>query len=229
MKEERQSFESGGHPIVVEVFGAQAAPPGPAVIMLHGADGLYGGTRYRSGARNLAGAGFQVFMVHYLDRTGETRASFATVFQNFPTWMATIREALAYVASRPGVDPHRIGVVGISLGAALGLAVASQQPGISAFVSYFGPYPQGALGLGSKLPPTLILHGGADPIVPVANAHAIESLLRQQGSFVDTKIYPGQGHGFHGDAERDATRRALAFLRGFLLGSEGPSRRSATG
>lgn len=230
MKEERQSFRSAGHRIGVDVFGGRSdVERGAAVIMLHGADGLHGGTRYRSAARRLAAAGFQVFLVHYLDRTGERRASFATVFQNFPNWMATIHEALAFVAARPDVDADRIGVVGISLGAALGLAAASRQPGIAAFVSYFGPYPEGALERRSKLPPTLILHGGADPIVPVANAQAIEALLRDQGSDVETKIYPGQGHGFHGAAERDATERALAFLHRHLGDTATATDLSATG
>jgi carboxymethylenebutenolidase len=36
------------------------------------------------------------------------------------------------------------------------------------------------------------------------------------GSPVESKIYAGQGHGFHGAAERDATARALTFLRRHL-------------
>lgn len=218
MTETRHSFTSAGRSIAVDLFGTSpAGPPRPAVVMLHGADGLNGGTAYRAAARALAAAGFQVFLVHYLDRTGERRASFATLVQNFPVWVETVRDALSFVAARPGVDPDRIGVVGVSLGAALGLAAASQGAGIAAFVSYFGPYPDGALKAGGRFPPTLILHGGADPIVPVANAHAIEALLRDAGASVTTRIYPGQGHGFQGTAERDATGRALAFLRDHLL------------
>jgi carboxymethylenebutenolidase len=214
---ERLSFASEGRAITVEVYGsAETAEPGPAVIMLHGADGLHANAQYRSGAKGIAAAGFRVFLVHYLDRTAERRASFATVFQNFPLWMNTVRDALSFASNNPGVDSGRIGLVGISLGAALGLAVAGQDRRIKALVDYFGPVPQGALQHGSKLPPTLILHGGSDPVVPVANAHAIESLLIQQGSFVDIKVYPGQGHGFRGAAERDATERALAFLHWHL-------------
>ena len=80
--------------------------------------------------------------------------------------METVRHALAWVAARRDVDPDRIGVVGISLGAALGLTVAGTEPRVRALVDYFGPLPQGAIPSGAWLPPTLILHGGADPIVP---------------------------------------------------------------
>jgi carboxymethylenebutenolidase len=35
----------------------------------------------------------------------------------------------------------------------------------------------------------------------------------------EVKVYPGQGHGFHGAAEKDATQRALFFLQRYLIGS----------
>lgn len=224
----RQSFTSGGRAVAVEVFEAQgAAGPRPAVLMLHGADGLSYNGQYRSGARSLAAAGYQVFLVHYLDRTGETRASFATLFRNFEAWMETVRDALRYVAARPEVDPARIGIVGISLGAGLGLAVSGGEPRVRALVSYFGPLPQGAVSAAAKLPPTLVLHGAADPVVPALNAQAIEALLRQQGVPHEVKVYAGEGHGFRGAAERDATARVVAFLGRHLRGGSAAHRHAA--
>jgi len=215
----RNSFKSGGTSIAVETFHSPGASPRPAILMLHGADGLGGNAQYRQGARAVAAAGFQVHLVHYLDRTGERRASFSTLFQNFMPWMSTVQDALAFAAAHPGADGSRIGIVGISLGAALGLAVASTDPRVKALVNYFGPLPQGAVATTSRLPPTLVLHGSADPIVPVANAYAVEALLRQQNVPHEVKVYPGQGHGFRGAAEEDATRRSLAFLQRHLAGS----------
>jgi len=209
-----ERFNSGGVPIVVEVFRSDLslAQKQPAILMLHGADGLSGHGRYREGARWVASLGYQVFLIHYLDRTSERRASFSTVFRHFDPWMATLRDALDWVASRPDIDPKRIGLVGISLGAALGLAVASRDQRIKAMVNYFGPLPHGVAEHSARLPPTLILHGAADPVVPVANAFAIEALLKEQGVPYEIKVYAGQGHGFHGDAEADAMRRVASFL-----------------
>ncbi len=219
--EQRTSFESGGRAITVETFQASGPSRRPAVLMLHGADGLGANTQYRAGARGVARAGYQVHLVHYLDRTGERRASFGTLFQNFTAWMDTVQDALGFASSHPNADPGRIGIIGISLGAALGLAVASTDQRIKALVNYFGPLPQGAIASTSHLPPTLVLHGAADPIVPVANAYAIEALLRQQNIPHEVKVYPGQGHGFRGAAEDDASRRALAFLQRYLAGGHG--------
>lgn len=214
--EQRNAFKSGGKTIAVETFQAASSSPRPALLMLHGADGLAYNSQYREGARGVAAAGYHVHLVHYLDRTGEKRASFSTLFQNFSAWMDTVQDGLAFAAGRPESDASRVGIIGISLGAALGLAVASADKRVKALVNYFGPLPQGAIGRGSRLPPTLVLHGAADPIVPVANAHAIEALLRQQNVPHEVKVYPGQGHGFRGEAHHDATRRALAFLQRHL-------------
>ena len=218
--EKRNTFLSGGQTIAVETFQASGSTERPAVLMLHGADGLGYNTQYREGARGLAAAGYQVHLVHYLDRTGEKRASFATLFQNFTPWMNAVQDALTFASGHPGAAVDRIGIIGISLGAALGLAVASTDRRVKTLVNYFGPLPQGAIATTSHLPPTLVLHGSADPIVPVANAYAVEALLRQQKVPHEVKVYPGQGHGFRGDAEKDATQRALAFLRRHLAGAD---------
>jgi len=220
LTQQRNAFPSGGKTIAVETFEPAGASPRPALLMLHGADGLSYNTRYREGARGIAAAGYQVHLVHYLDRTGEKRASFGTLFQNFTPWMETVQDALGFASAQPGADPRRIGIVGISLGAALGLAVSSLNRRVKVLVDYFGPLPQGAIATTSRLPPTLVLHGAADPIVPVANAYAVEALLRQQNVPHEVKVYPGQGHGFRGAAEHDATQRTLAFLQRHLAGSQ---------
>ncbi|QFU15277.1 prolyl oligopeptidase family serine peptidase [Microvirga thermotolerans] len=215
--ESRQTFSSGGRTINVERFepgGQRSAPP---VLMLHGADGLGLNGQYRAGAREIAASGFQVHLVHYLDRTGERRASFSTLFQNFVPWMETVRDALAWIGDTAETAAGSIGLVGISLGAALGLAVSGTSSRIGALVSFYGPLPQGAVAPDARLPPTLVLHGNMDPVVPVANAYAIESLLRQRHVPHEIRIYPGEGHGFRGQAQADATRRALAFLRRHLV------------
>lgn len=217
--EKRNTFKSGGRAITVETFEPAGSASRPAVLMLHGADGLNANTQYREGARDVAEAGYQVHLVHYLDRTGEKRASFATLFQNFMPWMSTVQDALTFASTYPGADAGRVGIIGISLGAALGLAVSSTDRRVKTLVNYFGPLPQGAIATTSHLPPTLVLHGSADPIVPVANAYAVEALLRQQNVPHEVKVYEGQGHGFRGAAEKDATQRALSFLHRYLTGT----------
>lgn len=224
----RETLHSGGVPVTVEWFEGKGSGARPAVLMLHGADGLKDSGRYQSGAHAIAAEGYGVALLHYLDRTGERRASFAGIARNFMPWLDTVRDALAWMSHRPDVDPARIGLVGISLGGSLGLAAASRDRRIKALVDYFGPLPAGAMGT-VDLPPTLILHGARDPIVPVANAYAVEAVLKQQGGAYEIKVYPDQGHGFHGTAFVDANRRVAAFLGRYLTTEEAARRAALAG
>ena len=215
MAGEALSFTSGGRAIAVERFGAQGLGAGgrrPAILLLHGADGFANGDRYRLGAEILAASGYHVFLPHYLDRTGQGRAYYSTIGQNFPLWADTVRDALDFVERQPSVDPKRIGIVGTSLGGALGLSVAAGDRRVKALVNYFGFLPDPVREGATRLPPTLVLHGGRDAIVPVANAHALEALLRRIGVPHEVHVYPDQAHGLHGAAQLDAAQRTAAFL-----------------
>jgi carboxymethylenebutenolidase len=205
------TFTSGGVPIAAARFDAAgpALPARPAVLLLHGADGP--GEHYRTAARLLAGAGYHVFLIHYLDRTGERWASFASIGRNAPAWAETVLDAVAWASGRSGVDPERIGLLGVSLGGALCVAAANQDRRVRALVQCFGLMPP-TLDGDKGLPPTMVLHGEMDPIVPVSNAHALERFLKARGIPHEVVIYPGQGHGFTGEAQADAVRRILAFF-----------------
>jgi carboxymethylenebutenolidase len=81
-------------------------------------------------------------------------------------------------------------------------------------IDYFGFAPRS---LGGRLPPTLVLHGDADRVVPVSNAYAIQSALRARGTPHEVMIYPGEGHGFSGSAQADAAARINAWFGRYLL------------
>ncbi|MDR7040392.1 carboxymethylenebutenolidase [Methylobacterium sp. BE186] len=215
-----QNFTSGGRRIAVEWFTASGgsaermarSAARPAVLLLHGADGLTFADGYRLAARTIAGSGYHVAFPHYLDRTDDRRVAYSRLRQDFPLWAATVRDGVSWLASQPGVDARRLGIVGVSLGAALAFEVAGSDARVKAIVDYFGPLPEGLAARQPRLPPTLILHGASDPIVPVAQANAIERLLKQQGTPYEICIYPGQGHGFTGTAQFDSAARVASFL-----------------
>ena len=211
-----ETFRSGGVQVTTEWFQpAAAGAKSPAVLLLHGADGMARGETYRFGARALSAAGFHVVLVRYFERTGDTRANWASLRQDAPLWLETVRDAVTYVSGKPDVDRDRIAVVGFSLGASLALAAAGEDARIKAVVDVFGPMPTGA-DKAARTPPVLILHGARDRIVPVEHAHKIEALLKSREVPHEIKIYPDQGHGFHGTAQIDAAGRILAFLQRHL-------------
>ncbi|TCR68234.1 dienelactone hydrolase family protein [Bosea sp. BK604] len=198
--------------VTVDRFGpAQGAPS--TVILLHGSDGLTNAARYRLAAQMIADAGHAVLLPRYFEATGDTRARYGDIRLKFPLW----REAVEIVLGDPafGAQHGRVGIVGFSLGGALALALAARSPRIHAVVNFFGFEPAG-LRDGRPLPPTLILHGGADRVVPVANAAAIERHIKAQGGTVESHIYPGEGHGLSLASLPDAIARARGFLQRHL-------------
>ena len=212
------TFACGTRTVHVERFEPPGEGPHPAVILLHGADGLdFRGKAYRGMARELAGHGFLALLLHYFDATGTRYAAAANPLHCL-TWMQVIGGAITYAGVPPGAAGARVGLVGFSLGAYLALAVAANEERVGAVVECFGGLHDLLVPGLRRMPPVLILHGDADHLVPVAEAYKLERLLKERSLPCEMKIYPGQGHGFHGATSEDALRRALAFLEKHVKG-----------
>jgi carboxymethylenebutenolidase len=212
----RSSFDSGGKAISLDGFVPQGdARRFPAVIGLHGSGGSY--ASMAEPAVHLAAQGFAVYIPHYFERTGSTQITDkASMVRHFPLWGKALWDAVGHVQGQRHVEPRKIGLVGFSLGAYLALSVASVDPRIQAVVDFFGGFPKEMKFFMRRLCPTLILHGEADPTVPVQEAHRLQRMLENRGIPHEMHIYPGVGHGFEGETCRDADRRTLAFLRKYL-------------
>jgi hypothetical protein len=73
------------------------------------------------------------------------------------------------------------------------------------------------------MPPTLLVHGGADEVVPVRESLELRDLLLRHGRSCEVKVYPGAGHvfarrdgGVDWAAALEAQQLALAFLNRHL-------------
>ncbi|MCR4522994.1 dienelactone hydrolase family protein [Bosea sp. 47.2.35] len=191
--------------IAVDRFGPMA--PGRSVILLHGSDGLTNGGRYEFAAQMIVAAGYSVWLPRYFQATGDRRARHCEIKTKFPIWLEAI-EAIKVERQ------DRFAVVGFSLGGALALALAARDSRVKAVVDFFGFLPAGLER--ASFPPTLILHGDADRVVPVSNAGAIEKLIKSNGGQVQSHIYPDEGHGLSVASWPDAISRTQAFLREHL-------------
>jgi len=214
------TFDSGGQSIALDCFLPTAnGHRFPAVIGLHGSAG--GHASMADPATMLAAQGFAVFVPHYFDRTGTTEVvDKQTAVRHFPLWGKTLWDAIGYVERQDIVDRNHIGLVGFSLGAYLALSVAAVDPRIQAVVDFFGGLPTEMKFFMRRLCPVLILHGDADPTVPVEEAHHLQEVLEKKNIQYEMHIYPGAGHGFTGDTWLDARRRTLAFLKKYLANSQ---------
>jgi carboxymethylenebutenolidase len=215
VKQAQITFASGGQPIRMDGY-----TPGdhgqrfPAVIALYGSGGGFSGMSEPAGL--LASQGFAVYVLHYFDRTGTTFADKQTIFRHFPIWVKTLWDAISQVEREPTIDPQRIGLLGFSLGAYLSLSDAAIDKRVQAVVEFFGGLPKEMKLFMRRLCPVLILHGEADPTVPVEEAYHLQKVLEKKGIPYEMKIYPGAGHGFSGDVWHDAGMRTLSFLKKYL-------------
>lgn len=217
MRERSETLATGGVEITVECFEPEGAGLFPAVVALHGSNGMTNGAGLvRNFTMPVVAMGYGVYLPHYFERTGTLRSDPTTSRRHFLAWMQAVADTVGFASIQPTVDAARVGIVGVSLGAFLGLAVASQDTRVKAVVDLFGGLPEPFAGRLTAMPPTLILHGEADRIVPVSEARKLQTALAERGLPHEVKIYPGEGHILSPLAGLDAARRTLQFLDAHL-------------
>ena len=199
----------------------------PAIVLLHGSGGHVDFWIARL-APFLAEAGMALYAPHYFDRTSTARAdlSMLTDGRHVPQWLETVDDALRFVNTRPGVDSEKVVVAGISLGAFLALALAAglSSSGIEADRRRIfalldisgGLVPPFDAQASSAMPPTLILHGAADTIVPVAFAEDLDRKLETLRVPHHTVVLPGEGHWFSAGAMPRLLLAVSSFLQEYL-------------
>ena len=227
--ESKGSFESQGKTIGIDRFEPKAPGKYPAVLIVHGATGLaLGGPWFRDSALLLARRGYVAHVVHYFDLTDTKVANIPTMRKHFPVWMRALADGVSNARRQPNVDEDRVGLLGFSLGSYLSLSLAMYDYRVLAIVENFGGLPDVLIPDVKTLPPTLILHGDADLVVPVAEAKVLEELYQKKKIHHEICIYPGQGHGFVGETGVDAGRRMLAFFEVHLKAAQIGSTRRET-
>jgi carboxymethylenebutenolidase len=226
-------FTSGGKPVHEYHCVPKGNGPHPAVVMLHGASQRKdsGNAEFEKICGALADRGYYTEFIEYYSQTEAVGASqFDQIRQDFPIWLDEIHSGLDALDKNPAVDPHRVALMGFSLGSFLSLSMGAIDPSqIAAIVEYYGALPSPFHDGAKSMPPTLILHGDKDVLVPVKDAHELDELLTKDNRPHEMKIYEGANHGFNfpelsfwynADDAQDAWSRSVKFLAANLKGND---------
>jgi phospholipase/carboxylesterase len=96
-----------------------------------------------------------------------------------------------------GLGDSDLAIVGFSQGTMMALHVGlRRETPVAGILGYSGMLTGAAELAHQKIskPPVLLIHGSADPIVPVSALHSAEQTLRRIGVEVATHVSPGLGH-----------------------------------
>jgi len=185
-----------------------AQPTGSSVLLVHGGGFVIGSRRMkpmRFLAARLAASGIAVCAIDYrlIFRGGRLDEA-----------VDDVRAALGFWRDR-AADPQAVSMIGLSAGASLALLAADAS--LARLACCFGLYAVDHLrGIASALPrllfrtpdrarwrfdaqpsvPTLLLHGDADRLVPVAQAHRFAAERAARDLPTKLVVYPGAPHGF---------------------------------
>jgi dienelactone hydrolase len=213
------------------LLGYLARPDGggpfPAVVVLHGCRGFFGGS---------------VEIVDQLKSWGYV----ALAVDSFGLWEIGERcgngldeqatdayAALEYLSGEPSVDATRIAVLGYSMGGESALSTVERGSKFAAAIAYY-PCCRGHSAVVNA--PTLILIGAEDNHTPAAFCREMVASPHEGGAAIDLIVYPGAHHNFNfrvltgprspgywieynEAAAQDAEAKMRAFLAGHLGGT----------
>ena len=158
-------------------------------------------------------AGYQWFPIPWLDGSGVAEATAAALrsFDLLDGWLDAV------AAETP---PERTILFGFSQGTMMALQVAPRRPAAFAGIVGFSGRLLHPERLGAEIvsrPPVLLVHGDADPMVPVASLSEAAAALTAAGVETRTHVSKGVGHGI----APDGLGLALDFIRGRLDATAG--------
>ena len=96
-----------------------------------------------------------------------------------------------------GLAEPRLALVGFSQGTMMALQVGPRRrPALAGIVGYSGMLADEAALAAPDIshPPILLVHGDADPMIPISAFHQAEAALTRNGFAVETHVSPGLGH-----------------------------------
>jgi dienelactone hydrolase len=184
-----------------ELFLPKGRGPFPAMVVLHGCDGI--GPHYRNWARRLRSWGYAALLVDSFGPRGMRAVCGHGRDVPPEAQAADAFRAAMWLRTRPHIAPERVGVIGFSHGgwAVLKAVLADAPPaGGPAFIVAIAYYPGCERPTAPLVTDTLILIGADDDWTPPDRCVRWTQVVDRNGHTLEMLIYPGVLHGFDTDA-----------------------------
>jgi acetyl esterase/lipase len=200
-------------------YSVDTSLPKPTLILFHGG-GFYNGDTgvFRDGAEPAFGWGSYFAKRGYVVIAANYHKADHFVLPTDPDLKNIVAAAASDAqtairwakqnAATYGIDPDRLVLGGTSAGAVIALSAAyagGSADRVQAVISLAGTVLPSALNaITPGMPPALMLHGDADPLVPYSWALDLKNTLVARGIRVDWHVYPGKDHivaNYHHEAE----------------------------
>ena len=176
----------------------------PAVIVLHGAGGVF--EHYFEAADLLNEMGIAAFVVDSFEMRGISAADIAKkVFHSYSIRISDAYAALELLSTHPKIDKSRIAVLGYSHGARVALFVASEKIRWSfiaddlrfaASIAYYPPCSLQSKNIDFTDTPVLMLLAEKDNMAPIEPCLDYVQRIKDSGTEVEAIVYKGAHHGF---------------------------------
>jgi dienelactone hydrolase len=183
---------------------ASGAAKLPAVVLIHGSDGL--GPSLDRWAWELNGIGVAAFLLDSFTGRGLVRTDTDQRQLDAPAMIVDAYRALALLAEHPRIDKERIAVMGFSRGGVAALYSSLERfhemhgpPGL-AFAAHIGFYTPCNVTYRDDThttgKPIRLFHGSADDYAAIGPCRAYAERLKQAGADVALTEYEGARHDF---------------------------------
>lgn len=173
----------------------------PGVLLIH--DWIGASDYSQKRVKELAQAGFVAFAVDMygagkLAKDNAEAAQLSGAFYKDRKLMVErVKAGLDELKKTTGLKKENVAVIGFCFGGAVALQLARSGEPLSGVVSFHGGLktdaPAGSNAIKTKI---LVLHGGADPFVPVADMAGFMDEMNKAGANWRMEVYGGAVHGF---------------------------------
>jgi carboxymethylenebutenolidase len=228
MTSETVSYKSGGETVSGLLFtpATKGNAKLPAIVVIHEWYGLNDWAKQQ--AEELASQGYETLAVDlYRGKVAKTRDEAHELMNGLPHDRAVrdLVAAVAYLKSRPNVDPNKTGAIGWCMGGTYSAQLAVAEPTLAADVVNYGWLPESDADAKAVKAKMLGNFGGKDQGISAESIHKFEQQMKANGNPVDFKIYPDAGHGFQNpvngkgynpQATADAKKRIAEFFASTL-------------